>query len=235
MKRTHARRSGRRILPRGPTHGRRTVRIHDISIGLTPDVPVWPGESPILLQRLKSISHGNSSNVSALNGGVHTGTHVDAPFHFLEGGATVEALSLNALVGRARVVEVTAKRTIGPKELDAASIPAGTLRLLLKTSNSKLWVKSPSKFDRDFVALSPEGAEWVVERGMRLIGIDYLSIEPFSAREPVVHKTLLGAEVVVVEGLNLTGITPGSYDLVCLPLKLVGSDGAPARTILISR
>jgi arylformamidase len=193
-------------------------------------MPTWDGEPPPVCRPIKEIGvDGEPARVSVLTMGLHCGTHVDAPCHFIAGGAGVEALPLDALVGRCRVVEVRASHLIQPADLERAAI--GAERLLLKTSNGALW-DDPS-FRMDFVALSPAAGAWLVERGVRLVGIDYLSVDPYDADPAAVHLALLGAGVVVLEGLDLRAVPPGEYHLVALPLKLDGADGAPARVVLI--
>jgi arylformamidase len=158
---------------------------------------------------------------------------VDAPLHFVEGGASVEQLSLDTLVGPSLVVgfgpDVDA---ITPAHLEALALPSRTERLLLKTRNSVLWDDPTHPFSSEYVALTSEAATWLVGRGVRLVGIDYLSIQRFEDAEPLTHRVLLEAGVIIVEGLNLSQVEPGPYHLACLPLKLVGSDGAPARAVL---
>jgi arylformamidase len=209
------------------------MKFLDISLPVSPDLPVWPGDPPIILQRYRSIAKGNASNDSKLACSVHAGTHVDAPAHFLEKGATVEQLPLDTLIGPALVAELPEMDVITPDILKALAIPPETTRLLFKTKNSDLWAKPNPQFNPDYVALSAEAARWIVRRGFRLVGIDYLSIQKFDDPEPFTHSILLDAGMVIVEGLNLQNIKPGSYQLVCLPLKLSGSDGAPARVVLI--
>jgi arylformamidase len=206
----------------------RIVAIHDISVPIRPDMPVYAGDPDVELERASSISEGGHANVSKLSLGVHTGTHVDAPVHFIEGAPGMESVSLDALCGPAVVVDGTSISgdSIDESDLEAIDIPAGTERVLLKTRNSELW--NEKEFTRDFLRLDGSGARFVVARGIRTIGIDYLSIGDHEA-----HRELLGAGVVPVEGLDLREIEPGSYTFVCLPLDLVGSDGAPARAILI--
>jgi arylformamidase len=172
--------------------------------------------------------------VSHLSLGAHTGTHIDAPVHFLEEGGGIDALAPEALVGPAVVAGLEGVQgTIGPGDLEAA-ISGETERLLLKTRNSG-WSAADTSFREDFVALDPSAAEWCLAHGVRLVGIDYLSIEPFGSgrRGHPVHRLLLGAGVVIVEGLDLAGVEPGSYVVAALPLVVPGSDGAPARVVLV--
>jgi arylformamidase len=190
----------------------------------------WPGEPGPELTPIKQMSAGHPADVSHLSLGVHTGTHVDAPRHFIPGGSGVEELPLPALVGRARVVSIEHPRAIQLEELERASLD-GAERVLFRTRNSDEW--SDWDFKRDFVYLEPDAARWLVERGTRLVGVDYLSVESFDAPEPVTHRILLSADVAVLEGLDLRNVPTGDYFLICLPLKLVGADGAPARAILI--
>lgn len=208
--------------------------IHDISLAITPTLPVWPGDPPVQLELVHRIADGANANASRLACGVHTGTHVDAPFHFIEGAATVEAMPLEVLTGPAYVADLTSADVIDAPALQRAGIPPRTKRVLLKTRNSRLWASADRTFHRDFVAVNAEGASWLVERGAKLVGVDYLSVAPFGDSRPT-HRILLEAGVVIVEGLDLGAVRKGRYTLHCLPLKLAGSDGAPARAILVSR
>jgi arylformamidase len=168
--------------------------------------------------------------------GSHTGTHVDAPHHFIAGGQTVDELPLELLVGPAIVasVEPIAGDTLGVEDMVRLQLPAGIVRLVLKTRNSAFWHDRTAVFRHNYVHLGPDAARWVVEQGIRVLGIDYLSVEGFDVPEPVVHRTLLGAGVVILEGLDLSQVPAGPCQLVCLPLKIEGGDGAPAR-VLIAR
>jgi arylformamidase len=190
---------------------------------------VYEGDPGVEVAPRLEIARGDTANVSLLSMGSHTGTHVDAPVHFIEGGATVEALPLDVLIGPALVAEVGCERLIGRRDLEAMPLD-GQSRLLLKTRNSALW--AAGDFSRDFVALDLEGARHLTERGLRLIGIDYLSIEAFHSPGHPVHRHLLGAGVVILEGLDLSRVAPGVYELVCLPLPVRGIDGAPCRAVL---
>jgi arylformamidase len=198
----------------------------DISVAIRPDMPIYDRNPGVRLERVLSIPDGEAANVSDLELGCHTGTHVDAPVHFIEAGDGAERLPLEPLVGEAVVVDGTAlSGPIDGKALSACGVPTDADRVLLKTRNSELW--SRPGFTRDFIRLDGEGARWLIERGVRLIGIDYLSIGDQDA-----HRALLGAGVVAVEGLDLRDVEPGRYELMCLPLKVVGADGAPARALL---
>jgi arylformamidase len=209
------------------------MKIFDISVSIHPKLPVWPGDPQVVLERYRQQSKGDASNDSRLACSVHCGTHIDAPAHFIDKGTTIEQLSLDSLVGSATVVEFPEIDRITPDLLETQQIDAQTDRLLLKTKNSELWADPEHEFYPDFVAVSPESARWIVNRGIKLVGIDYLSIQMFNDAEPLTHRILLEAGVIILEGLNLQDVKAGTYQLICLPLKLAGSEGAPARAILI--
>jgi len=159
----------------------------------------------------------------------HAGTHVDAPRHFFDNGLGVDALPLEMLIGRARVIEVTSRRGIGADELTGADL-SEEVRVLIKTHNSKLW-GSP-EFHRDYVGVTEAGAKHLVDHGIKLVGVDYLSVEEFKKPGAPAHRVLLGGGTIVIEGLNLRDVEPGVYEMFCLPLRVVGADGAPARVVL---
>ena len=211
----------------------RPMKIFDISVSIHPKLPVWPGDPPVVLERYRQQSKGDASNDSRLACSVHCGTHIDAPAHFIENATAIERLSLDTLVGRATVVELPDIDKITPDLLETRQIDTRTERLLFKTKNSELWADPEHEFYPDFVALSAESARWIVKRGIKLVGIDYLSIQMFNDTEQLTHRILLEAGVIILEGLDLRAVAPGSYQLICLPLKLAGSDGSPARAILI--
>ncbi len=206
------------------------VAIYDVSVPLRAGMPTFAGEPDPRLDYLKQIARGDSANVTALSLGSHTGTHVDAPHHFLDGRSTVEAMSLEALVGPARVIELKEQRHITAADLEAAGMPTETTRVVLKTPNSAFW--EDAEFHTDFVGLTSEAAHWLVEHHFVLVGIDYLSIEQFRSPTHEVHKRLLEAGVIIVEGLDLRHVAAGAYTVVCAPLKVVGAEGAPARVFL---
>ncbi len=208
------------------------MRYYDISVPVAPSLPVYEGDPPTELALWQEMARGDLADVRALRMGVHTGTHVDAPAHFLAGGATIDRIELGACVGPALVLDLSAYQgeLIGAAEL-AAVVPAGAERLLLRTRNSSLWQRPG--FDPSFVALSEDAATLLVGRGLRLVGIDYVSIAPAADPGPV-HRILLGAGVVVLEGLDLSGVAAGGYTLVCLPLRLQDAEAAPARAMLIA-
>jgi len=205
----------------------------DISLTISPELPQWPGSPPIQLTRRRDMARGDHANDSVLTCGVHTGTHVDAPVHFLAHGADVTHLPLEALIGPAVVAALPEVDAITAENLEELNLPSDTQRLLLRTRNSEHWRRGDRTFQPDFVALTADAARWVVQRGLRLIGVDYLSVQRFHDHHET-HLVLLEAGVVIVEGLNLAQAAPGNYDFICLPLKLAGADGAPARAVLRS-
>jgi arylformamidase len=209
------------------------MTIYDISLSISPSLPTWPGDPGLRLEQYESIDKGALYNATRMSSSVHLGTHVDAPRHFLKEGSTVEQLPLEILTGPCYVTQLPdGIEAITSEVLDRTEITSDMKRVLFGTSNSHYWAKGESKFQTDFVAITEDGAEWLVEHGIQLVGVDYLSVAPYSESIPT-HTVLLKAGVVIVEGLNLANIMRGFYDLYCLPLKIVGSDGAPARAILI--
>ena len=211
------------------------MRIYDVTVPIKENMPVWPGQPRVEIERLSSIDRGDQANVSRLNLGSHTGTHVDAPYHFVEQGLTVDRLPLDLMVGPAFVAEVDGLEDNQIDVYDLASLhfPRDTTRLLIKTSNSQFWEDGLIEFERQYVHLAPKTAKWLVGSGIRLIGMDYLSVEAFGEKEFRVHHTLLEAGVVILEGLNLSRVPAGPCQLLCLPLKVEGSDGAPARVLVV--
>jgi len=206
--------------------------IFDISLTISPKLTVWPGDPAIEFSQLSNMDKGDTCNVTHISMGVHAGTHVDSPHHFLNDNRTVDDLDLNILTGQAYLVELSHKEdVISYETLNGASIPAGVERLLIKTRNSEIWSRGGEEFFEDFVAINNDGADWLVQKGIKLVGVDYLSVAPFGDSVPT-HRTLLKAGVIALEGLNLSDVSSGYYDLYCLPLKLSNSDGAPARVIL---
>ncbi len=209
------------------------MTIYDISLTISPTLPTWPGDPKLVIEKFESMDKGAHNNVSRISSGVHLGTHVDAPYHFLNDGRTVEQLPLDVLTGPCYVVQFPdGVEAITADVLERTEIPSEMKRLLFGTRNSHLWARGISEFQTDFVAITEDGAEWLVERGVQLVGVDYLSVAPYGDSVPT-HTVLLKAGVVVVEGLNLSNVMRGFYDLYCLPLKISGCDGAPARAILI--
>ncbi|HEY3474114.1 MAG TPA: cyclase family protein [Anaerolineales bacterium] len=209
------------------------MTIYDISLTISPDLPTWPGDPGLELEQFESIDKGAHVNVTKISTSVHLGTHVDAPHHFLNDGRTVEQLPLDVLTGPCYVAQLPdGIEAITAEVLDRTEITSEMKRVLFGTRNSHLWAKGETRFQPDFVAITEDGAEWLVERGVQLVGVDYLSVAPYGYSDPT-HHVLLKAGVIVVEGLNLSNVMRGFYELYCLPLKIAGCDGAPARAILI--
>ena len=196
-------------------------------------MPVWPGEPEVELYRLKKLEDGANANVTYMGFAVHTGTHVDAPCHFLQGENSVDTLPLDVLVGEVIVAEISNDVSqITAREVNAMGLKPGTERVLFKTRNSQYWIDGGEEFKADFVGITEDGAQALVDLGIKLVGIDYLSIAPFKKSRPT-HLVMLNAKMVVIEGVDLSKVTAGKYTLFCLPLKLANADGAPARVILV--
>ena len=207
------------------------MTLYDISLTISNDLPVWPGDTPIELVRNKDMQHGELYTLSQITTTVHVGTHLDAPLHFVRDGHGVDQIDLDKLIGSCLVVYLPEAKSIDAAVLEQAHIPSHVSRLLLRTSNSEYWARGDTEFHTDFVPIDPSGAEWIVARGIQLVGIDYLSVGAYEGGIPT-HEILLGNGVVPVEGLNLAGIEAGEYQLICLPLKLKDCDGAPVRAVL---
>ena len=207
----------------------RVPKLLDVTVPLRHGMPTFPGNPEFAFEPIKRIADGGSSNVSRLLLGTHTGTHVDAPRHFLDGAAGVDELPLNLLIGRARVVEIGTRGPITAADLAAAGLRED-LRVLFRTPNSALW--NSTVFHEDYAHLTEAAARYLVEQGVKLVGIDYLSIEGYKAPGAPAHRALLGSGVIIIEGLNLAEAEAGMYEMYCLPLPVAGGDGAPARVVL---
>ncbi len=208
-------------------------RLIDISVPLHPALPLWPGSKPVHIERVMNLADGDAANVSQLYIDVHSGTHIDAPLHFLPKGASTDEIPLDKLIGPCWVADFTGKKCIAAEDLEAAGIPKDTHRLLCKTDNSRYWKDFDQPFRYDFCALTLDAAHWVVQRGIWLVGIDCHSIQlyddPFDT-----HVVLLEREVVILESLNLLDAAQGSYELLCLPLRVRDLEGVPVRAVLRS-
>jgi arylformamidase len=200
-------------------------------------MPTWPGEPGPKLEPHSRIAQGRSANVSILTLGDHTGTHVDPPVHMLEGGDGADKLPLDAMLGACRVLRFDGAGHIGASWLETQRIDSSVRRILFRTRNSERWRRGERAFDQGFCALDETAGRWLAARDVVLVGIDYLSIEPFgsSPKGHPVHKVLLGKGVVIIEGLDLHDVEPGDYDIACLPLSILDGDGAPARVVLTRR
>ena len=205
--------------------------IHDVTVPITNSMPVWPGDPQVRLSPKAHLSRDKSHTVrlTAIEMGSHTGTHVDAPYHFVEGGKRLHEIPLEQLTGKATVFEIAGVRSIGLGNLEHRKWD-GIERVLFKTDNSQHW--QDEKFYEEFIYLEPDGAEFLVQRGIQLVGIDYLSIDEFKSEKHPTHFALLTRDIVILEGLNLSKVPAGEYTLLALPLNLQDADGAPSRVIL---
>lgn len=205
------------------------MKLIDVTVPIDSNLATYPGNTPFSLEGIKRLARGDSSNVSTLHLSAHAGTHVDAPRHFFDEGGGVESLPLEMLCGRTRVVELTTRKAVTAEDLAGFDLRED-VRLLLKTANSRLW--GTPDFHQDFIGVSEGAARFLVDRGVKVVGVDYLSVEPYKTPGAPAHHVLLGAGTIVIEGLNLRDVEPGTYEMFCLPLALVGADGAPARVVL---
>ena len=205
------------------------MKLIDVTVPIDSNLATYPGNTPFSLEGIKRLANGDSSNVSTLHMSAHAGTHVDAPRHFFDDGEGVESLALEMLCGRTRVVELTTRKGITAEDLAGFDLRED-VRLLLKTANSRLW--GTSDFQEDFIGVTEGAARFLVDRGVKVLGVDYLSVEPYKTPGAPAHHVLLGARTIIIEGLNLRDVEPGTYEMFCLPLAVVGADGAPARVIL---
>ena len=210
------------------------MNIYDVSVPLSSTTPTYPGDPGIEIKQWLTLARGDAANVSLINFGLHSGTHVDAPAHFIEGGARIESLPLESLIGEAEVVEVANDIRVIDESFVVANCFGRSERVLFKTRNSAFWNNSQDGFREDYTYIEPAAARLLAESGIKLVGIDYLSVEQFKSDHFGTHHALLSRGVVIVEGLDLRAVPSGFYELICLPLKIAGGsgDGAPARVIL---
>ena len=205
-------------------------KLYDVSLTISNGMVAWPGDPEVNIKPYKSIKEGASSNVSILQLGSHTGTHIDVPYHFIEDGKNLDDISIELFIGKARLFELDVLKKIDVGDLERLNLN-GVSRILFKTGNSDFW-KRNERFRKDFVHLSGEGAKYLVDAGIKMVGIDYLSVEEFGNKSAPVHHALLGAGIIIIEGLNLSGVKEGEYKVICAPLKIKRGDGAPARVFL---
>jgi arylformamidase len=208
------------------------MKIYDITFPISAETPVYAGDPNVKIEVASSIAKGDAANVTQLCCGAHTATHVDAPNHFIDGTRKVHELDLEKLIGKARVVEIS-EEVIEIKPEHLGNLEA-VERILFKTRNSQFWNAPGAGFRKDFTYISPDAARVLADADVKLVGIDYLSVEKFGSEDFATHITLLEKEIVIVEGLDLRAVQPGDYELICLPLKLISEtgDGAPARAVL---
>lgn len=212
------------------------MRIIDISIPIKKGMPVWPKSLKPHLRQVFSHKKGDLCTQTEINMDLHTGTHIDAPLHCIGEGAPIDKLKLETMVGPAFVAYLPKVKTITSEILGNINLPRGISRLLFKTSNSEFWVKKETKFQKKFVALTPDGAQWLADHDIELVGNDYLSVGIFSNTgkdQAEVHRILLEKSIVLLEGLDLSGVKPGIYQLICLPIKLINTEAGPVRAVLM--
>lgn len=215
----------------GPKSFKRSLlvsKIYDISVPLQEKMPLWPGDPGFKWTQTKSIERGDAANISNISLGSHTGTHIDAPVHFVQGAKTIDKVSVETLIGKATVFNIDSRQRITEDDLKKLDLE-GVTRALFKTRNSNLW--KTGEFTDDFVAFDIPAAQYLAGKGVQLVGIDYLSVGPFEDGVGV-HQAFLENEIVVVESINLSEVPAGDYELICLPLRILGSEGAPARALL---
>lgn len=206
------------------------MKIYDVTVPLSEKTPLYPGDPETIIEHRLSLAKGDGQNLTCLAFGAHTGTHVDAPHHFFEKGMKIHELPLELLMGRTRVIGIGSRDRIGAdtfREQDLADVN----RVLFKTRNSYLWERG-QEFVETYVYLTLDAASLLVKAGIKVVGIDYLSVDRYNYDQPEVHLKLLENGVIIIEGLNLREIEPGDYEMICLPLKVLNGDGAPARVIL---
>lgn len=212
------------------------MRIYDISVPVSSETPTYPGDPGVRINQWASIAQGDTANVTLLHFGAHTATHIDAPSHFIAGGQRIEDIPLSVLIGLATVVEIPDDVDV----IDVGRLPwlemSGATRVLFKTCNSGFWSNLSQGFREDFTYIAADAARAMAENGVRLVGTDYLSVEKYKSERHETHMALLEKGVVILEGLDLSEVPAGRYELICLPLKIVGGsgDGAPCRAVLRS-
>lgn len=203
----------------------------DVSVGIDPELAVWPGGTHVEYIRVNEMQKGAASNDTAININLHTGTHIDAPRHFIADGHTIDLLDIEVLLGEVYVAEIYGTDAISEKDLIDAGIPEGVKRLFVKTENSMIWKTSPNIFHHNFIAFDLDAAMWIVKKGIKLIGIDYLSIQKYKG-DVKVHQIILGNNIIALEGVDLSKVKKGYYEMICLPLRLKGVEASPVRVLL---
>jgi arylformamidase len=212
------------------------MRIYDVSVPISEQMPVYPGDPKVTITDWLSLDKGDPANVTMLDLGAHAGTHVDAPAHFIRGGRKVESMDLETLMGEVHVIAMPEDVVEVCESHIESLVPMGVKRVLFKTRNSSFWGENTGEFRSDYTFISAAAARRLVTKGIRLVGIDYLSVERFQSSDFATHEALLSNGVIIIEGLDLSRVPGGKYELICLPLKVAGGsgDGAPARVVLRS-
>ncbi|MBM4055567.1 MAG: cyclase family protein [Planctomycetes bacterium] len=207
------------------------MAFYDVTLPISDSMITWPSDPAVSVKKTSMISRGDSCNVSELKIGSHCGTHIDAPYHFLENGRTIDQIILENLIGDAMIFEFDNQEKIDVSDVKRLRLD-NVKRVIFKTINSSYW--KLSAFKKDFVYITKEAAQYLVDRGIQLVGVDYLSIEKFNSQKAETHGVFLQNNVVVLEGLDLSLVAAGNYELIALPLKIKSGDGSPARVILRS-
>ena len=207
------------------------MKIYDVTLPLSERQVIWPGDPPVSFKLIKSILNGDPCNVTKIEMGAHSGTHIDAPFHFFKNGATTDSIPLHTFIGQCLVIDTDSKFAVEKKDLIKYDISKYS-KILIKTKNSELWANNVDSFTPYFIFLSIDAAKYLVEMNVSLVGIDYLTIEAFNSSDNQVHKLLLRNNITILEGLDLSKIKSGIYNLICMPLKIEGCEAAPARVVL---
>ena len=210
------------------------MRIIDISVLVNDTIIIWPGNKSPQIKRLSDMKKGDAHNETSLEMNVHTGTHIDAPLHFVSSGRSIDQMDPSIFVGPAFVVSLPSIKEIKSSDLEKVRLPLGVQRILFKTSNSSLWNKKNSKFTKDYVGLTPGAASWLAKHKIKLVGMDYLSIAKF-ADAVAVHQILFKAGVAILEGLNLNKAKKGKYQLICLPIKIANAEAGSVRAVLLTK
>jgi len=208
------------------------MKIIDISLPISADLPFWPNSSGLSIKRVRKIGKNSLVNETHVSMNAHVGTHIDAPLHFLAQGEAIDKVMLNIFIGPAFVVHLPKVKEIAARDLEKLSLPKNTQRILFKTSNSSLWKRKVKKFRADYVGLTSDAARWLAKRKFKLIGVDYLSVAKKDEAAEV-HRVLLAKEICLLEGIDLSAVSSGKYEIICFPLKLVGREAAPARAVLV--
>ncbi len=208
------------------------MKLYDVTVPVFEGMPTWPKDPGVSISLSRSIRRGDEANVTQLQMGAHTGTHTDAPIHFEPNGYGIDQIPLDVLIGPCRVFDLCGIAG----QIDAAAVAKcdlqGVTRALFKTQNSEHWARGDRDFDPHYRGIVEDGAKLLVQRGIRLVGVDYLSVEPYGSKQHPVHHTLLGASIAIIEGLDLSQVPEGDYEIMALPMKLRGADGAPTRVVL---
>jgi arylformamidase len=220
----------------GASEASRVAGWIDVTAPIDPrTIPVYPGNTPAKFDFLHHVDQGDRATLSAFSMGAHTGTHVDAPLHFIKGGASLDQIPLERFIGPVRIVDCSPAALV----IDAAELNKhkwqGAKRIFFRTRNSRNgWMTDPT-FHKDFTYIAPDAAQLLADAGVELVGIDYNSAEQFGAPEPKTHRILLGKNIPIVEGLQLRDVQPGDYDLMLLPVRVIGPEAAPARAVIRPR